>query len=132
MIKILLVDDNLTFLAAVRKYLALLPDARVVAEAHDGPQALTQATQWRPDLVLLDIMMPGMNGLEVAAVMQSWPQPPQIVFLSMHDNAPYRQAAAELGVLGFVGKVDFVLELPPLIARLIDAGGAQSTGDTKR
>ncbi|MHB8950305.1 MAG: LytR/AlgR family response regulator transcription factor, partial [Rhodoferax sp.] len=90
MIKILLVDDNLTFLAAVKKYLALLPNTRVVAEAHDGQQALAQATQWRPDLVLLDIMMPGMNGLEVAAVMQSWPRPPQIVFLSMHDNAQYR------------------------------------------
>ncbi len=130
MIKILLVDDNLTFLAAVRKYLALLPNAQVVAEAHDGQEALAQATQWRPDLVLLDIMMPGMNGLEVAAVMQSWPQPPQIIFLSMHDNAPYRQAAAEVGMLGFVGKGDFVLELPPLIARLVAAGGSQITGDT--
>ena len=130
MIKILLVDDNLTFLAAVRKYLALLPNAQVVAEAHDGPQALSQAAQWQPDLVLLDIMMPGMNGLEVAAVMQSWAQPPQIIFLSMHDNAPYRQAAAELEVLGFVGKADFVLELPPLIAGLAAAGGAPTTGDT--
>ena len=129
MIKILLVDDNLTFLAAVRKYLALLPNAQVVAEAHDGPQALAQAAQWQPDLVLLDIMMPGMNGLEVAAVMQSWAQPPQIVFLSMHDNAPYRQAAAELEVLGFVGKSDFVLELPALIAGLAAAGQTQKAGD---
>ncbi len=130
MIKILLVDDNLTFLTAVRKYLAMLPDAHVVAQAHDGQEALAQATQWRPDLVLLDIMMPGMNGLEVAAVMQSWPQPPQIIFLSMHDNDAYRQATAELGVLGFVGKADFVLELLPLIARLVAAGGSQITGDT--
>ena len=130
MIKILLVDDNLTFLAAVRKCLAMLPNAQVVAEAHDGRQALTQATQWRPDLVLLDIMMPVMNGLQVATIMQTWPQPPKIIFLSMQDNAPYRQAAAELGVLGFVGKADFVLELLPLIARLIGAGGAQTTGDT--
>lgn len=128
MITILLVDDNLTFLAAVRKYLSMLPDALVVAEAHDGREALAQATQWQPDLVLLDIMMPGMSGLEVAAIMQSWPQRPQIVFLSMHDNAPYRLAAAELGVLGFIGKADFVAELLPLIAGLVTAGGATNTG----
>jgi DNA-binding NarL/FixJ family response regulator len=128
MIKILLVDDNLTFLAAVRKCLAMLPNAQVVAEAHDGHQALALATQWQPDLVLLDIMMPGMNGLEAAAIMQSWPQPPQIVFLSMHDNAPYRLAAAELGVLGFVGKADFVAELLPLIANLVAAGASANTG----
>jgi DNA-binding NarL/FixJ family response regulator len=59
MIKILLVDDNLTFLTAVKKFLAMLPDAQVIAEAHDGRRALAQAAQWRPDLVLLDIMMPG-------------------------------------------------------------------------
>ncbi|MBA3057414.1 MAG: response regulator transcription factor [Gammaproteobacteria bacterium] len=129
MIKILLVDDNPTFLAAVIKYLAMLPDAQVVAQAHDGHEALAQATQCQPDLVLLDIMMPGMNGLEVATVMQSWPQPPQIVFLSMHDTAAYRLAAQELGVLGFVSKTNFVLDLLPLIARLVAAGGAQSTGE---
>ncbi len=127
MIKILLVDDNPTFLTAVSKYLATLPDAQVVAQAHDGHEALAQATQLQPDLVLLDIRMPGMNGLEVAAIMQSWPQPPQIIFLSMHDNAPYRLAAQELCVLGFVGKADFVLDLLPLMARMVAAGGAQST-----
>jgi len=128
MIKILLVDDNLTFLTAVRKFLAMLPDTQVIAEAHDGRQALAQAAQWRPDLVLLDIMMPGLTGLEVAKLMQAWPQAPHIVFLSMYDNVSYREVAHELGALGFVGKADFVAELLPIIANLVATGGAHPTG----
>lgn len=130
MIKILLVDDNLTFLTAVKKFLAMLPDAQVIAEAHDGRRALAQAAQWRPDLVLLDIMLPGLNGLEVAKLMQAWPQAPHIVFLSMHDNASYRAVARELGALGFVGKADFVAELLPIIASLVATDGAHPTGDS--
>ena len=117
-LKILLVDDNLTFLASVKKYLLMLPSTSVVAEAHNGPQALTLARKWQPDLVLLDIVMPGMSGLEAAKVMQSWPTPPKILFLSMHDNESYRSAASALGVLGLVGKANFVTELLPIISGL--------------
>lgn len=130
MIRILLVDDNLTFLAAVRKFLAVLPGAQVIAEAHDGRQALVQAAQWRPDLVLLDIVMPELNGLKVAQHLQAWPQPPHIIFLSMHDSTAYRAAARELGVLAFVGKADFVADLPPVLAALTATGGARPAGDS--
>jgi len=113
------VDDNPTFLAAVRQSLTLLPEAQVVGEAHDGQQALDEAAALQPDLVLLDIAMPRMGGLEVAQAMQSWPRSPRILFLSMHDNASYRLAARELGAVGFVGKADFVIKLLPLIEALV-------------
>lgn len=112
-------DDNPTFLAAVRQSLTLLPEAQVVGEAHDGQQALDEAAALQPDLVLLDIAMPRMGGLEVAQAMQSWPRSPRILFLSMHDNASYRLAARELGAVGFVGKADFVIKLLPLIEALV-------------
>lgn len=118
-LKILLADDNPTFLTAVRRFLAMLPGAEVVAEARDGRAALAAAERLQPDLLLLDISMPGMNGLEVARSMMSWPQPPKIVFLTMHDNAAYRAAAAAIGVVGLVGKSDFVLELVPIVDRLL-------------
>ncbi len=117
-LRILLVDDNLTFLASVKKYLLMLPNTAVVAEAHDGAQALVLVQQWLPDLVLLDIVMPGMNGLTVAKTIQGWPNPPKILFLSMHDNESYRSAASALGVLGLVGKANFVAELLPIISSL--------------
>lgn len=117
-ITILLADDNLTFIAAVRKFFDMLPGTEIVGHAHDGREALSKAGQLQPDLVMLDISMPELNGLEVARHMRSWSQPPHVVFLSMHDSVDYRAAAHELGAAGFVGKADFVVDLPPIIERL--------------
>ena len=117
-IRTILVDDNKTFLAAVRNFLLMVPDIAIVGEAHDGQGGLDLAYRTLPDLVLLDIAMPGMNGLEVAQLLNEFLQPPHVVFLSMHDSEIYRAAARELGALGYVGKGDFVQELLPIIDRL--------------
>ena len=114
-IRTLLVDDNKTFLTAVKNFLGTLPQVQVVGEAHDGQSALTLAAQLKPDLVLLDIVMPDINGLEVAAKLRKEALTPHIVFLSMHDSQSYRVAARELGARGYVGKGDFVVDLEPLI-----------------
>ena len=114
---LLLVDDNQTFIAAVRQYLDRLPGVRVVDHAMDGKSALALQRQHRPALVLLDIAMPGMNGLELARAMLQEPTPPRLIFLSMHDNREYRAAAGELGA-DFVSKADFVAELLPLLERM--------------
>lgn len=116
-LKILLVDDNLTFVTAVRQFLDRLADVVIIGQAHDGKSALALVRQHHPDLALLDIAMPGMNGLELARAMQLNPAAPQIVFLSMHDNQEYRAAASELGA-DFVSKADFVSELLPLLDKL--------------
>ncbi len=115
---VMLVDDNLTFVGSVRKFLSQMPEAEVVGEAYDGEEALHQARQLQPDLVLLDINMPGINGLDVARQMLTWTNPPNIVFLSMHNSPIYRAAALELGATGFVGKADFVDDLLPIIERM--------------
>ena len=127
-LKILLVDDNKTFLASVKNLLSMYSQAQVVGEAHDGVHALEMGQQVAPDLVLLDIVMPGLSGLDVAKTMKTWPTPPKILFLSLHDNIFYRAAARELGCLGLVGKSNFVIELLPLIAGLLgEANGETST-----
>lgn len=118
-LKILLVDDNQTFVNAVWQFLDMLPGTQVIGHANNGREALAKAQQLQPDLMLLDITMPDLNGLEVARCMQSWPQPPRVVFLSMHDSIDYKAAADELGATGFVGKADFVGELLPIIERLV-------------
>lgn len=118
-IKIVLVDDNQTFLAAVRNFLAQLPDVEVVGQAGDGRMALELAAELAPDLVLMDIAMPGMNGLDAASALNAFAHPPHIIFLSMHDGASYRDAARDLGARGFVGKSEFVAELMPLISGLV-------------
>jgi DNA-binding NarL/FixJ family response regulator len=117
-LRILLVDDNHTFLTAVSQCLAMLPEAEVVGHAYSAADALVKAQALQPDLVLLDIVMPNMSGLEAAAHMQSWAHSPLILFLSLHDNESYRAAARELGTLGLVGKANFVADLMPIITRL--------------
>lgn len=117
-LRILLVDDNHTFLTAVSQCLAMLPEAEVVGHAYTGADALAKAQALQPDLVLLDIVMPHMTGLEVAARIQSWEHSPLVLFLSLHDNDSYRAAARELGTLGLVGKANFVADLMPIITRL--------------
>lgn len=117
--KILLVDDNLTFVTSVRNFLSGLTGVSVVDHAVNGVQALQKVQQLRPDLVLLDIAMPDMDGLEVAAQMQAWSQVPTIVFLSMNDNDAYREAARHVGAKGFVSKANFVTELIPLVEQLV-------------
>jgi DNA-binding NarL/FixJ family response regulator len=89
---------------------------------HSGAEALAAAAGLQPDLVLLDIGMPDMSGLEVAKTLQTWARPPLIVFLSMHDDDHYRSAARAMGVFGFVSKTDFVNELLPIITRLAANG----------
>ncbi len=116
--KVLLVDDNQTFISSLRLFLGMLPDMEVVGEAYTGLEAVNQAGKLQPDLALLDITLPEINGLEVARRLQSLPRPPNIVFLSIHDDEDYRAAAADLGAAGYVSKADFVTELFPIVTRM--------------
>lgn len=124
-IHILLVDDNATFASAARNVLDVVPGVDVIGHAYGGREALEKAELLRPDLVLLDISMPGMNGLEVGRRMRLSPSGPRIVFLSMDDNAVYRAAASDIGAEGFIGKTNFVLELLPFLEGLVAATAGQ-------
>lgn len=120
-ITILLVDDSPTFMTAVNQYLGTFPTVQVVGQAHNGKEALALAVELQPDLVLLDISMAEMNGLEVARRLQTWPQPPSIILVTFNDSSAYRAEALDLDVLGFVGKSRLTIELPYLIETLISS-----------
>ena len=126
-LKILLVDDNATYLAAVLNLLGGFPEVEVVGQAHGGREALRLARQLHPDLMLLDVAMPRMNGLEVARAMLDWKDRPRIVFVSMHDGPDYRAAANGLGAIAYIGKSDLTAELPLLLQGLL--GRAKPEGD---
>lgn len=114
-LRILLADDNPTFALAVQQFLSTLAGTEVVGVADNGRTAMALAEDLRPDLLLLDIGMPEMNGLEAARRMHLWPNPPLVVFLSMHNGQAYRDAASQVGAIGFISKGDFVDELPAMI-----------------
>lgn len=103
-VSVLLADDHALMRAGLRKLLELLPDVEVVGEADDGQAVLTLAGQLRPDLVLMDIAMPGLNGLEAAArLTRAYPQT-RVLILSMHQNEDYVRQALRAGAAGYLLK----------------------------
>ena len=101
-IRVLLVDDNLSILARVS--LALAPGCAIVGAMRDGPSALAAARDLSPDVIVLDISMPGMNGFELAARLRQLGSTAALVFLTVHDEQEFVMAARNVGALGYVRK----------------------------
>ena len=102
--RVLIVDDSPVLREALRWAIDDSPDLNVVGEASEGQESLTLAAALRPDVVLLDIEMPGKDAFAVARALKAEPYPPLILFLSVHDEPSFRRKAAEAGGDGFAGK----------------------------
>jgi DNA-binding NarL/FixJ family response regulator len=103
-IRVLLVDDHALVRAGFRALLQQLPGVEVVAEANDGRAALAQLPAQNPDLILTDISMPGLSGLDlVTRVAQDWPQV-RVIVLSMHANEEYVLQALRAGAAAYLLK----------------------------
>lgn len=103
-ISVILVDDHALVRAGIRSLLQSINDIEVVAEANNGREALNQIRDINPDLVLLDISMTELNGLEVAErVSQDFPEV-KIVILSMHTNEEYVLQSLRAGASGYLLK----------------------------
>jgi len=103
-IRILLADDHGLVRRGVRAILEAEPDLQVVAEAEDGTEALAALREHAIDLVILDISMPRMTGLQAAREIAGWAVPPKILMLSMHDNEQYFFETLKAGASGYVLK----------------------------
>lgn len=102
--RILLVDDHTLVRRGVRLILDAEPDLHVVAEAGDGAEAVEALRDLDVDLVVLDIAMPRMTGLQAAREISRRPDPPKLLMLSMHDNEQYFFQALKAGASGYVLK----------------------------
>jgi DNA-binding NarL/FixJ family response regulator len=117
-LNVLLVDDNPQFLKAAHDLIAGLPGVAEIECASSGAEALAQASQSRPDLVLTDIVMPGMSGFHVIRALRAHDAPPEIVAVTLHESAEYRAAAQRSGADCLVPKREFAALIPQLIASL--------------
>ena len=111
MIRVLLTDDHALVRAGLRALLDNLPGVEVVAEASDGREALALARRHHPDVALMDIEMPGLNGLEATAAMRRDFPAIRVVILSMHANEQYMLRALRAGAAGYILKGATVAEL---------------------
>ena len=110
-IRLLMADDHTLVRAGMRTLLQTLPDVEVVAEASDGREALKLIEQHRPDVVLMDISMPQLNGLEATArVAKEFPQT-RVIILSMHASEEYVLQALKAGAVGYLLKESDIAEL---------------------
>lgn len=111
LIRVLLADDHNLVSAGIRSLLEGLEDIRVVAEARDGREALGLIKTHRPDVVLMDIAMKGLNGLEATAqVKKEFPET-HVVILSMHSSEEHVLQALRAGASGYLLKDSATLEL---------------------
>jgi len=113
--RVLIVDDAPTVREALRWVLEEGLDVTVVGEAGEGYTGRRLATELHPDVVILDIELPDIDGYTVARLIKSLPNPPRILFLSVHSDVYSRQLALDAGGDSFVEKG---AGWPPLIGEL--------------
>lgn len=121
-IRIVLADDHAVLRAGIRALLETQPDMQVVGEAGDGVQALAHARELQPNIVLMDIGMPGLDGLAATRQIHESCPNTRVLILTQHENKEYVLPALRVGAAGYVLKRAEGDELLNAI-RLIHAGG---------
>lgn len=116
--RVLVVDDRAEFLDVLSQWLCDVTGIEIVGRATDGEEAVREAVRIRPDLVVMDLFMPGMNGLEATVRIKQQPDPPQVVIASLYDGPQFRAAAEEAGADGFLSKGELADTLGPLLRTL--------------
>jgi DNA-binding NarL/FixJ family response regulator len=118
-IRVILADDHTLVRAGIRALLEKLPDVQVVGEAGDGREVLNLVKAQPPDVVLMDIAMPGLNGLEAAERMARDYPDVRIIMLSMHDNEEYVLRAFKAGATGYLLKKAAMAELATALQQVL-------------
>ena len=116
--QVLLVDDSDTFLAALREYVEEYSQIIVTATAKSGEQAVALAELLSPDVVLMDLDMPGIGGIEATRIIKSLPRPPLVAVVTLHDAAQMRRAGLDAGADFFMVKSRLHEEFPGMLARI--------------
>ena len=119
-VQILVVDDYEPFRRFLRRKLQSRPELQIVREASDGLQAVQQAQQLQPDLILLDIGLPTLNGIEAARRIREVSPSSTILFVSENRSPDIAEAALSTGACGYVVKSDAAGELLPAVKAVIE------------
>lgn len=131
-IRILLTDDHKLFRAGIRAVLQTLGDVEVVAEAADGREALRLVAAHRPDVILMDILMPNLNGLDAAARMARASPDTRVIMLSMNADEDSVLKALRAGAVGYLVKTADPAELELAIRTAVRGGKFLSSAVSER
>jgi DNA-binding NarL/FixJ family response regulator len=117
-LRVLVVDDNQSVRRSICQILRSEAGFEVVCEAVDGTDAIRKIREHTPDVVLLDITMPTMNGLEVAEIIKTELPAVQVLIVSQHDSRGFQWAALAAGVSGYINKSNVGRDLIPELRRI--------------
>jgi DNA-binding NarL/FixJ family response regulator len=123
MIKVLVIDDDALVRVGLSAVLSAAEDIEVVGEASDGTDAVAAVQNLRPDVVLMDIRMPGLDGLSATAAVRSLENPPAVIVLTTFDTDDHILRALRAGANGFLLK-----DMPP--RQIQDAVRSVAAGDS--
>jgi DNA-binding NarL/FixJ family response regulator len=130
-IRILIADDHAVLRAGLRMLLDAEPDMQVIGEAADGTMALARVHELTPDVVLLDVTMPRMGGLETLRQIQDTSPQTRVLILTMHDDESYLREALAAGAAGYVLKRAADIELLSAIRAVYRGGTYLHAAHTK-
>ncbi len=122
MITVLLADDHSIVREGLRRVLEDSRDIQVIAEASEGAAAFDKAMEKKPDVAVVDISMPGMDGLEVVTRMKAYCPEIPVLVLTMHEEAQYVIRALEAGAMGYVTKQSAPEQLVAAVKKLHQGG----------
>lgn len=124
-LRVLLVDDNPGYLEVASRLLAADPAVRVMGGAVTAEEALEMLNGARPDVVLMDLSLPGMSGLEATRQIKARPDAPMVVIVTWHDEPEYRAAALEAGADAFVVKSELRTDFRQMIRHATTINGVR-------
>jgi len=114
-IRLLLIDDHDAFLNAAERHLRRFDQVQIIGRGSNGIEAVALAEERKPDLVVLDLAMPEMGGLQATRLIKAQDQPPFVVIASHFDDAEHREHAQRAGADAFISKLNYIAELLPLL-----------------
>jgi DNA-binding NarL/FixJ family response regulator len=119
-VDIVIAEDHDLVRRAVRRLLEAVDDFRIVGEAADGEEALTLVERYEPDVAILDLNMPQLNGFEAAQQMQDLPTQPKVIMLTMYSERDLVFRAFDVGCAAYVVKKSVSHELEDAIRHALD------------
>ena len=128
MLSVLLVDDHEGFINAAVRHLRRLDWITIAGSASNGIEAIAQCEALRPDVVLMDLAMPEMGGLQATRLIKAQDAPPYIVIASHFDDAEHREHALRAGADAFVSKLSYIHDVMPLLEKLAGRGTTAEAG----